>query len=312
MEQLQAYSIEDEQYVIENADKLTAKIIGQHIGRSKSSVVQKLGKLGIKKLPRKKHSWSEEQLAVLINNTGVLAHKEIGKMIGKSADAVSAYANKLGIDSSARKGQQENTWTKDEIKYLKENYRENDIEKMMRYLNRCEKGIRIKATRLGLKTEKIWTDKEVCYLKQNNNIMSCYQIGKTIGRTTQSIRRKRIKLGLAKKRDKITEPEALIMEQLDKNKIAYTFQYKVGKYITDYHITGTSTIVEVLGDYWHVNPEVYKVPKGFQKYKIEKDKIRQKYIEDRGYKVINLWENDIVKDPTQIINTLKTEIYGNN
>ncbi len=69
----------------------------------------------------------------------------------------------------------------------------------------------------------------------------------------------------------------------------------------DIIIKNKNIVIEINGDYWHANPKFYKnndiivrwtgetLAENIWKFDVE----RQKQIESFGYKIINLWENDI-------------------
>jgi G:T-mismatch repair DNA endonuclease (very short patch repair protein) len=55
------------------------------------------------------------------------------------------------------------------------------------------------------------------------------------------------------------------------------------------------TIIECDGDYWHGNPLKYPNPTKWQKEQIEEDNIRTKELKEKGFRVIRLWENEILQ-----------------
>ena len=77
-----------------------------------------------------------------------------------------------------------------------------------------------------------------------------------------------------------------------------------GKFVVDFYLTELDIVLEVYGDYWHANPEIYSVEKGnlqdFQIGKVDKDKARKKFIENKGHRFIFMWENEIHKDITKL------------
>ena len=54
-------------------------------------------------------------------------------------------------------------------------------------------------------------------------------------------------------------------------------------------------VIECDGDFWHANPKIYKNNnlKDYQKKQRIKDKIRNKEMKTRGYKVLRMWQNEI-------------------
>lgn len=86
--------------------------------------------------------------------------------------------------------------------------------------------------------------------------------------------------------------------------IDFETQFKIGKYFHKYDakITGTKTLLEINGDFWHANPNLYKPddrlnfsktnhPKAKEIW--EKDEKNKKFAEKNGYKIIYLWESEI-------------------
>jgi len=64
-------------------------------------------------------------------------------------------------------------------------------------------------------------------------------------------------------------------------------------YQCDILIPLTKTIIECDGDYWHGNPEKFPNLNELQKSQVEEDKIRTKELQEKGYRVIRLWEEEI-------------------
>lgn len=74
-----------------------------------------------------------------------------------------------------------------------------------------------------------------------------------------------------------------------------------------YDITIGSKIIELHGDYWHMNPNMYKSgdinkSKGMPANEIwEYDKNKIKLAESHGYQVLTIWESDYHKNPGKTI-----------
>lgn len=75
-------------------------------------------------------------------------------------------------------------------------------------------------------------------------------------------------------------------------------QIRIGKYIVDGYDPETNTVYEFNGDFWHGNPKIYKntdinIVNGKTFVELyEKTIIREKYLKNKGYKVISIWESD--------------------
>lgn len=115
--------------------------------------------------------------------------------------------------------------------------------------------------------------------------------------TIEHLRNNGIKVCLsAKKFD--TLPERIVKEYLIDNKIDFEFQKTIDKkYVVDFYLTETNMVLEVYGDYWHCNPNIYgenkKPINEYQSKQIIKDRNRKMYLEEHGYKFEIIWEYDI-------------------
>lgn len=83
--------------------------------------------------------------------------------------------------------------------------------------------------------------------------------------------------------------------------ISYTSQFFIGKNSFDIKISGIKLLIEIQGDYWHANPNKYKpedkiiYPCGpkLAKEVWQKDINKQIIAENKGYRIIYLWEDEI-------------------
>lgn len=101
-----------------------------------------------------------------------------------------------------------------------------------------------------------------------------------------------------KKRYRKTSIEKTIEEFLIDNNINHKYNY-INKYQYDFLLEDYGIIIEVQGDYWHGNPNIYsdtdkklKPLNETQKYKQKLDIDKNNYIKDR-YKIIYIWETDV-------------------
>ena len=94
--------------------------------------------------------------------------------------------------------------------------------------------------------------------------------------------------------------------------------FKTESYIKPLHVSvdelneNTKTIIEIFGNYWHANPIMYESDDLFNFNTIltaseiwEKDRIRISNLEKLGYKVIVIWESEIVDDIEKVIKNIK-------
>ncbi len=99
---------------------------------------------------------------------------------------------------------------------------------------------------------------------------------------------------------------------LDLLNIKYTqwFYAKEIKAFYDFHILVNDIIIEIDGDFYHCNPDVYingPICKT-QTKNIKRDQIKNQWAKDNGFKLLRFWETDINNNPQQIIETLKKEL----
>lgn len=115
--------------------------------------------------------------------------------------------------------------------------------------------------------------------------------------------------------DRQTTPQKIINNILLKNNINYINEkvfkyYSVDNYLTDYNL-----IIEVMGDYFHVNPFIYKdinTINDMQKKDIDRDKRKHTYIKKyHDIEILYLWETDIKNDTLLCENLIKKYIESN-
>jgi len=100
---------------------------------------------------------------------------------------------------------------------------------------------------------------------------------------------------------------------LDKFKLEYVYQFEakdIGRFY-DFYIPKSNLLIEVDGDYWHGNTELYeeKDLKGFQKRAHRVDDYKNKWALLHGIPLIRFWEHDIRKNPEKVLKELKERLY---
>jgi very-short-patch-repair endonuclease/endogenous inhibitor of DNA gyrase (YacG/DUF329 family) len=112
-----------------------------------------------------------------------------------------------------------------------------------------------------------------------------------------------------------TKPEKLIQQCLKKSKISFEEQKIINKrFCVDFFIEDDNSkgiVVEVLGDYFHCNPDKYDEPiNKMQKQNLANDKRRYNYLTKCGYAVFGIWEHEILENPkislSQVFNYIQT------
>ena len=92
---------------------------------------------------------------------------------------------------------------------------------------------------------------------------------------------------------KMTAPEKAFQAILKKYGVNSQAQYILNGKIFDYYLPDTKTLVEVDGDYFHGNPDVYEEFSGYQKYIKKNDVMKKNIALGMGYKHIQFWEKDL-------------------
>ncbi len=113
------------------------------------------------------------------------------------------------------------------------------------------------------------------------------------------------------KRSCVSKLELSVRDVLTSLGVEFHSSKTIDRYIVDLYIPSINLIVEVYGDYWHANPEIFKAEdiirypgQNFIKAKDiwNKDKKRENYLRAKGYDFKIIWERDIYK-------SLKTKDY---
>lgn len=76
------------------------------------------------------------------------------------------------------------------------------------------------------------------------------------------------------------------------------------------YIPSKNLVIECDGDFWHCNPKVYKEGPicKCQRTRIERDKIKNQYLDEHNIKLIRVWESDFITNKEDVINNIKNSI----
>lgn len=111
---------------------------------------------------------------------------------------------------------------------------------------------------------------------------------------------------------KQSKPEKFVEDLLIENNIEYSKEFVINEkryFSYDFRIKGILLLIEVQGDYYHCNPDIYpEAINGYQNWVISKDKVKEQYAIRNGYKVLYIWENDIKTRPEYVKNIILKEI----
>jgi hypothetical protein len=85
----------------------------------------------------------------------------------------------------------------------------------------------------------------------------------------------------------------------DKDKINFWYR----EY--DFLILNSNILIEVDGDYWHGNKNIFNEVSEFQKSVQENDKIKEEFAIRNGYEIIRFWGSDVKNKKEEVINKIK-------
>ena len=111
----------------------------------------------------------------------------------------------------------------------------------------------------------------------------------------------------------MTKPHRIVTEELEKLGIKYECEYPINKYLIDVYLTDYNIMIEVMGDYWHSNPELkYDISGKVQKERTNRDTRKHDYVkENYNIELLYIWENDIIKNLNLCMDLIKQSIKNN-
>ena len=299
---------EQKKYILKNYEDKKAIEIAKELNVPRSKVTNFLWKNNI----CKRTKWTEDDEAFLKKNYMEMSYSQIAKVLGKTESSCQQRAKKIGIP---KKLSGPNTWTKEEISYLKDHIKTDSYESITKHLNRSIGAVYNKVYELKLipeeakgykkiKQEQIW------FILANYDKYTDFELGKKFGISAEAVSEIRKKNGIKKdgaNSHKITYIEQFVKDELDKYDVEYIFNQPFGNYIPDFRFKGVKVIIEVNGDYYHCNPDVYPDgPKDEVQIKhVLRDYYKMCFYRKEKYKVYYIWENDIVKQPEKIKENIK-------
>ncbi len=111
-----------------------------------------------------------------------------------------------------------------------------------------------------------------------------------------------------------TKIEKMMAQELLRQNIPFVKQFDIdNKFVCDFAIPILKIVVECDGDYWHANPEIYNGKRltQDQEKNIKRDKIKDKYLKKKGWRIIRFFESDILKDVSGCGDVIRRKIKKN-
>ena len=108
-------------------------------------------------------------------------------------------------------------------------------------------------------------------------------------------------------------PQKIIVTLLKEMKIKFIIEKIFGKFSIDIWLQDYNLCIEIMGDFWHSNPNKFSIIKYFsQKDRIKRDKAKNTYITKNLYiPILYLWEEDIYNDLQKCKELIKLFISSN-
>lgn len=102
---------------------------------------------------------------------------------------------------------------------------------------------------------------------------------------------------------------------LDKMKVNYIWQFEakdIGRFY-DFYLPDSNILIEIDGDYWHVNPKKYDANDRdsltpTQKKDMRVDELKNKWALLHGIPIYRIWEDDIRHKPEKVLKELKETV----
>ena len=109
---------------------------------------------------------------------------------------------------------------------------------------------------------------------------------------------------------KMTKPEREMNQILTELQVKFEPQKVVGSKIYDFYVPQANLLIEVDGDYFHANPDVYTEGdlNSMQKRNVKNDEFKDTLANGRGYILTRVWESDLAKKYEEVKDSIKKQI----
>lgn len=279
------------------------------------------------------YEWTSNDIEILTSNYANYTVKQLKETFFKNLSA-SQIKNKI-FSLGLTKTKPKCVWTEDEREIVRRYYAVYTNKELKENFlnNKTETQIKDCASTLGIKKDiratRGWTQDCIDILNVYYNDLSAKEIHEKflpqftpkqiaefasgclgIHKDEEVIARNRL---LAQNEATLnSKPQQIVDDMLNKLGIKFTREeifsfYSVDNYLSDYNL-----IIEVQGDYWHMNPiKQYARTKKRDSY-VKKDIRKNKYIHEKyNINILYLWEHDILYH-TDVCNMMIVKYIENN
>jgi len=115
---------------------------------------------------------------------------------------------------------------------------------------------------------------------------------------------------LAKFSRRETAPEKAVREILEGLGVPFSQEAPVGCYTVDFLIERHRLVIQADGDYWHAHPEKYPNPSRKQRERRRLDASCDAFLENRGFRVLRLWESELRANPRRCRKRIEEILHG--
>ena len=103
--------------------------------------------------------------------------------------------------------------------------------------------------------------------------------------------------------NKYSKPHQKVVSILRDNNINFQNEVRVNNFLIDIVIDG-KYYIEIMGDYWHMNPLKFDCPNNQQKRGVYRDTLKYKYFLESNIPLLCIWECDINRNINKIIDLI--------
>lgn len=104
---------------------------------------------------------------------------------------------------------------------------------------------------------------------------------------------------------KMTWPEREFKKLMKELKVTIVPQKIVMGKIFDFYIPSKNILIEIDGDYWHGNPELFEEQNGMQRRAAKNDAYKDVIAKGLGYEIERIWESDLKKNYNKVKEKMK-------
>ena len=108
----------------------------------------------------------------------------------------------------------------------------------------------------------------------------------------------------------MTKPEREMNQILTELNVEFEPQKVVGFKIYDFYVPQSNLLIEVDGDYFHANPEIYTEGdlNKMQQRNVKNDEFKDILANGRGYNLIRVWESDLANKYEEVKLNIKKQL----